>query len=274
MPEGKATFNKTNDQVGWAAWTWNPVTGCLHNCPYCYARELAYRPSYAASYPVQFTPLFHHERLDAPRNTAVPESAKQDPRLRRVFVSSMGDLFGKWVRDEWIEQVFARCIENPQWEYLFLTKFPQRYVGLQLPPTAWIGTTVDDQYRVKIAEEAFRKIESVRVKWLSLEPLLAPLEFSDLSMFDWVVIGSQSATRQPPPIGNVPEFAPPFEWVMRVVAQAREAGCRIYMKPNLLGDCHPQSPGMKLIQEQPACFDPPPADDGLDILASLRRAVP
>jgi protein gp37 len=135
-----------------------------------------------------------------------------------------------------------------------LTKFPQRYVGLSLPPTAWIGTTVDEQYRVKIAEEAFRKINDVKVKWLSLEPLLEPLKFNDLSMFDWVVIGSQSATKQP--AGYVKEFAPPFEWVADIVTQARKAGCRIYMKPNLLGDNpNPQSPGMKLIQEVP---DVPP----------------
>jgi protein gp37 len=114
-----------------------------------------------------------------------------------------------------------------------------------------LGTTVDDQYRVKIAEEAFRKISGVRVKWLSLEPLLAPLEFTDLSMFDWVVIGSQSATNQPDGIGHVPEFAPQFEWVARIVAQARKAGCRVYLKPNLLGIPNPQSPGMQLTQEEP-----------------------
>jgi hypothetical protein len=94
-----------------------------------------------------------------------------------------------------------------------------------------------------------------RVKWLSLEPLLAPLEFTDLSMFDWVVIGSQSATEQPKDIaetGYVPEFAPPFEWVSRIVAQAREAGCKVYLKPNLLGaKPNPQCPGMQLPQEEP-----------------------
>jgi len=164
-PRGSPTFNQTNEQVSWAAWTWNPVTGCLHNCPYCYARELAEtNPNLKQLYPVGFTPLFHHERLDAPANTKVPEKTTQDSPLGRVFVVSMGDLFGKWVPDEWIAKVFASCIANPQWEYLFLTKFPQRYVGLRLPPTAWIGTTVDEQYRVKIAEEAYRKIEGVRVK--------------------------------------------------------------------------------------------------------------
>jgi protein gp37 len=161
----------------------------------------------------------------------------------------MADLYGKWVPDEWIEQVHVSCIANPQWDYLMLTKFPRRYVGLDLPSTAWLGTSVDEQKRVRLAEEAFRQIKNVRVKWLSLEPLLAPLEFSDLSMFDWIVIGSQSATEQPD--GHVAAFAPPFEWVSRIVAQAREAGCRVYLKPNLIGNTNSQSPGMALPQEEP-----------------------
>lgn len=254
LPKGKVRFNLTNDAVSWAAWTWNPVTGCLHNCRYCYAREGAeVNPKLRPFYPFGFEPTFYDYRLEAPANTKVPEEAKHDPRLGRVFVTSMGDLFGKWAKDEWIAKVFAAAHGSPEWEYLFLTKFPQRYVGLQLPPTAWIGTTVDEQYRVKIAEEAFRKISGVRVKWLSLEPLLAPLKFTDLSMFDWVVIGAQSATRQRD--GYVKEFAPPFDWVVGLVAQAREAGCRVYLKPNLLGIPTRHSPGMMLPQEGPRILD-------------------
>jgi len=249
-PTGKPTFNQTNDQVSWAAWTWNPVTGCLHGCRYCYAREMAVRRSYREAYPVGFTPLFHSERLNAPANMVVPDKARDDLRLGRVFVCSMADLYGQWVPDEWIERVHASCIANPHWEYLMLTKFPRRYVGLQLPPTAWIGTSVDEQKRVRLAEEAFRNISGVRVKWLSLEPLLAPLQFTDMSMFDFVVIGSQSATEQPG-LGYVEAFAPPFEWVARLTDQAREAGCKIYHKPNLLGITDDQHPGMKLIQEAP-----------------------
>jgi protein gp37 len=250
QPKSKPSFQKTNEQVSWASWTWNPVTGCNHGCNYCYARELAYRPSYATTYPVQFTPLFHHERLDAPANSLVPESAPSHAPDWRVFVCSMADLYGKWVPDDWIEQVHEKCRENPQWEYLFLTKFPSRYTKLtDLPKTGWFGTTVDDQRRVPLAEGAFRDIEGVKVKWLSLEPLLAPLKFTDLSMFDWVVIGSQSGTNQP--TGWVPPIAPPFEWVARLVDQAHEAGCKVYLKPNLLGDCNDTRPGMTLPQEMP-----------------------
>ena len=253
MPKGAPKLNQTNEQVSWAKWTWNPVTGCLHTCQfrYCYAKAIASSPKYKDAYPIGFKPLFHHERLDAPANTTIPDSAdRSDVRWERVFVCSMADLYGKWVPDDWITQVHTSCIANPQWEYLMLTKFPQRYVGLELPATAWLGTTVDEQKRVKIAEDAFRQISGVRVKWLSLEPLLEPLEFTDLSMFDWIVIGSQSAADLPE-VGYVPAFAPPFKWVARLVAQAEEAGCRVYLKPNLLGIPNSQSPGMQLPQEQP-----------------------
>lgn len=52
----KPTFNATNDSIEWAKWTWNPVTGCKHDCRYCYARDLAKRQ-----------PLSAAARLDAPR---------------------------------------------------------------------------------------------------------------------------------------------------------------------------------------------------------------
>lgn len=74
-------------------------------------------------------------------------------------------------------------------------------------------------------------------------------------MFDWVVIGAQTQTYQPDEHGErvvYPAFAPPFEWVARIVMQAKEAGCAVYMKPNLLGVVGPKNPGMTLLNEFPA----------------------
>lgn len=245
-PQSKATFNTSpGDGISWAEWSWNPVTGCLHGCDYCYAREIATSERFKTAYPVGFTPLFHHERLDAPANTIIPAQHRDNPAWRRVFVCSMADLYGRWVPDEWITQVHESMNASPWWEYLLLTKFPARYIGLDLPKSSWLGTSVDEQKRVRIAEDAFRQIDGVKVKWLSLEPLKEPLEFTDLSMFDWVVIGAQTETRQPS--GVVPAFAPPFEWVARIVAQAREAGCRVHLKPNLSNG----RPGMQMPNEYP-----------------------
>ncbi len=245
-PQGKATFNETKGEgISWAGWSWNPVTGCLHGCDYCYAREIATSERFKSAYPAGFTPLFHHERLDAPANTTIPATCRNDPSYQRVFVCSMADLYGRWVPEEWIQQVHASMCATPSWQYITLTKFPTRYIGLDMPPGAWIGTSVDEQKRVRIAEEAFQNIDGGKVKWLSLEPLKEPLEFTDLSVFDWVVIGAQTETRQPS--GVVPAFAPDFEWVARIVAQAREAGCRIHLKPNLGNG----RPGMRFPDEYP-----------------------
>lgn len=249
-PKSRPTFNQSNGSgISWAAWSWNPVTGCLHECDYCYAREIATNGRFASAYPAGFTPLFRPERLAAPANTRIPVAHRNDPAWKRVFVVSMGDLYGRWVPDAWINAVHEAMRSNPQWQYITLTKFPRRYVGLEMPSGAWVGTSVDTQARVRIAQDAFSRIDGVAVKWLSLEPLLEPLEFDDLSMFDWVVIGAQTATNQP--AGRVQAFAPPFEWVARIVTQAREAGCRIHLKPNLLGSVGPKSPGMQLPDEYP-----------------------
>jgi protein gp37/ParB-like chromosome segregation protein Spo0J len=263
QPKGKATFNQTpGEGISWAEWSWNPVTGCLHGCDYCYAREIATSDRLKPYYPAGFAPLFHPERLDAPRNTVIPAAHADEDAWRRVFVCSMADLYGRWVPDEWIAQVHAAMLASEQWEYLLLTKFPARYVGLELPPTSWLGTSVDEQKRVRIAEDAFRQIDGVAVKWLSLEPLREPLEFTDLSMFDWVVIGAQTETRQPGK--TVPAFSPPFDWVDRLYRQAREAGCKVHMKPNLLGRTDPQMPGMQMPNEYPS---PPRMRQG-DLLAA------
>jgi protein gp37/ParB-like chromosome segregation protein Spo0J len=247
-PKGKATFNQQKGtEIGWAMWSWNPVTGCNHGCDYCYARAIATSRDMAPYYPAGFTPLFHCERLDAPANTPVPARAAADPAHGRVFVCSMADLFGAWVPQEWIDQVVASTVANPQWEYLYLTKFPQRYDRLQLPASGWIGASVDEQHRVEPTLAAMRKISGVKVKWLSLEPLLEPIKFSTLEGIDMIVIGAQSEN-----IGQNSSFSPPFEWVADLVATARRDGCKVWLKTNLLGQTSGQWPGMKMIQEVPA----------------------
>ena len=244
-PQGKHQFNRTNDAVDWAGWTWNPVTGCLHGCKYCYAREMAHRDSYKASYPIKFEPLFHHERLGDPVNTKPGTDRAQDGR---VFVCSMADLFGEWVPQKWIDAVLDATLAAPEWEYLFLTKFPQRYRRINLPPKAWFGASVDIQKRVKVTEKAMPLLD-VAVRWLSIEPMLEPIKFNDLSWCDLMVIGAQSETMQPD--GHVPAFAPKLEWVIDLIAQARSFDVPVYLKPNLLGELTGSKPGMQLPQEQP-----------------------
>ena len=246
-----STFNTANESIDWAWSTWNPVTGCLHSCHYCYARVIATSDRMASVYPKGFEPVFHPYRLDAPKATrhfTEQEISRksQERRLdvaqgklwaKNVFVCSMADLFGKWVPDDWIMRVFESVIKYDSWNYLFLTKYPQRLqmigekLGGRFPDNCWVGTTVDEQKRVKIAQDAFADIKAT-VKWLSLEPLLTQLQFTDLGMFDMVAIGGQSANSQ------VPAFQPKWEWVEGILWQARQSGTAVYFKENLT--CRPK----------------------------------
>jgi protein gp37 len=238
----RVVFNQTNDSVDWAKWTWNPVTGCEHGCKFCYAREIANSERMRAYYPNGFEPTFHEYRLEAPANTTKPKS--DDTRDGRVFVCSMADLFGTWVPQDWIQKVFAACIKSPDWEYLFLTKWPARYAKLPLIEGAWYGASVIQQADVQRVTAAMSKIDGRVVRWVSLEPMLGPIKFADLGWCDLMVIGSQTATNQPD--GFVPAVAAKFDWVANVVRQCRDAGVPVYLKSNLVS-----SPGMDMPKEIP-----------------------
>jgi len=226
----RSTDIKFNEQsttkIEWAQWSWNPVTGCKHDCSYCYARHLALGRGRIAAYPQGFEPTFLPERLSAPKNTRVPSEAGTQIGYRNVFTCSMADLFGRWVPQEWIDGVLEVVRDNPQWNFLFLTKFPQRLAEFEFPDNAWVGTTVDAQARVKLAEDAFSKVKAT-VRWLSIEPLLEPLQFEHLEYFDWLAIGGASASSE------TPAWHPPLSWVADLEHQAQLVGAKVYHKSNL-----------------------------------------
>lgn len=220
-PEKKSLFNETNDNIEWAHWSWNPVTGCKHGCLYCYAEDIANR-----FFKEKFEPTYRPERLNAPQNTKYPEKANNNIGYKNVFVCSMADLFGDWVPKEWIDSVLKSVSDAPQWNFLFLTKNPKRLLEFDFPVNAWVGTTVDIQDRVEDAEESFRHIKST-VKFLSCEPMQEQLTFSDMSMFDWVIIGGNSGNHRTKP------SQPEWMWVEELLNKARDGGVKVYFKPNL-----------------------------------------
>jgi protein gp37/ParB-like chromosome segregation protein Spo0J len=218
-------FNHADeDSIEWAAWSWNPVTGCKHGCPYCYARDIATR-----FFPERFEPTFRRERLAAPENTPFPKEIK-NVRDRCVFVVDMGDLFGEWVPAEWIQEVLAACkAGDPRWTYLFLTKNPARYAEFEFPKNAWLGATVDSQNRVKPTTDAFAALDGSAVRWLSCEPLTEPLALggSLLSLCDWIIMGGYGGGTRGKAISEA-------RWRTELIREVGDAKIGLYEKPNIV----------------------------------------
>jgi len=168
--------------------TWNVITGCKHNCIYCWSRRLVETrlKHTTRKYRDGFKPRFH------------PEELKR--RFREgefIFVADMGDAFGNWVPRDWILRVLDVVRRYPKTTFLFLTKNPARYLefidefrGLgNVILGATIETDLDDLYvghgisNAPRPTERFRALREVREHDLrvmvSVEPIL------DFSLYDF-----------------------------------------------------------------------------------------
>ena len=209
-------MNKT--AIEWCDYTWNPVTGCLHGCPYCYARKIAERFKGSKAWPQGFEPMFHPERLSDPVKKKQPQA---------IFVCSMADLFGEWVPDAWHRQIFDECVIGYQHTYLFLTKNPKRYLTIPggfLRKNRWFGTTVTN------AADAMQRIHWLQRlpegnTFISFEPLLGDPGPLDLTGIKQVIIGAQTN----------PDQYVGLEWVMKICEAADKAGAKVFMKDSLAG---------------------------------------
>ncbi len=219
-------MNRT--KIEWTDFTWNPVTGCLHGCPYCYGRKIANR--FRSLFPNGYKPTFYPERLKEPYNGVPRNFRSRNPYLPKgsamIFVCSMGDLFGSWVPAKWIEAVIRVAEDNPHHVFQFLTKNPARYREFEFPKNCWLGTTVtsyEDQDRIL---ELPRYEENGRtLNFVSFEPLLGEVHLEGWiwGYIDWVIIGAQTNPYRPPKP----------EWVEHIIVEARRNGKPIFLKDNL-----------------------------------------
>lgn len=242
-------------RIEWCNSTWNPVTGCLHGCEYCYARKMAkrfgrevldrseesknglhciYNRVERNPYPYLFEPTFHVYRLDEPQKWTKP---------RTIFVCSMADLLGDWVPDEWIEAVFEACKKAPQHRYLFLTKNPQRYVALyaldKLPlrDNMWYGASVTTPEQAEKTAKSFAKLPCSPIHantFLSVEPMLFDLfKHNAWELFcrgyyaDWIIVGAETGNRKD-------KVIPQKEWINVIAADCDDYGKPVFMKDSLV----------------------------------------
>lgn len=240
-------MNKT--KIEWTDYVWNPVRGCLHNCPYCYGKRIDRRFGDGS-----FTPTFHPERLQEPLKVKKPS---------RIFVGSMADLFGDW---EWVDKsggfvAYSANVINsilniaeqcPQHTFIFLTKNPKGMQGFDFPDNCWCGTSVENQEKYDERKPELLKV-NCKTLFISYEPALGPINFgwfdgnpcSHTGCFhhvthpcegcgriggwaqreiDWLIIGAQTGP------GAV---KPNPDWISSVINQARNANIPVFVKDNV-----------------------------------------
>ena len=243
-------------KIEWCDHTLNPITGCRRNCEYCYARRMVARFSgdvrlnkmakkdyslvpaadggedlYVLDapmlnetgnplvYPFGFAPTLHRYRLDTPAKLKMGNN---------IFVGAMADVFGSWVPDEWIVEIFNICRKYPIHNYLFLTKNPERYKRIDsagiLPAgkNMWYGSTLtrpEDKCFVSNAHNTF---------W-SIEPIHAPFCLWERDEFspNWIIIGAETGRSKN-------RIIPQKEWIEDIVAWCEKSGIPVFMKDSLL----------------------------------------
>ncbi len=156
--------------------TWNPISGCLYNCNYCWARNLA------------VTKLKNSKRYS---NGFKPRLNESEFRVKfgkgdLIFVADMGDMFADFIPTQWIKQVLDHIRQFPEADFLFMTKNPNRYLELLpcFPQNAILGATIettDDEIiqidKVSNAPLPSQRYEAMKAldwkrKMVSIEPIV------------------------------------------------------------------------------------------------------
>ena len=195
-------------------------TGCdalSPGCENCYAERLTRRLKAMGQkkYANGFRLTLHPDTLELPLRWKKPQ---------RIFVNSMSDLFHHEVPLEYIQRVFT-TMQAAHWhEFQVLTKRSGRLLAfsdkIEWPDNVWMGVSVESrQYEARRLTTLCKT--GARTKFLSLEPLLGPLDGLDLSGIDWVIVGGESGP-------GARAMAP--EWVTSIRNQCRRAQTAFFFK--------------------------------------------
>jgi DNA repair photolyase len=167
--------------------TWNPISGCLFNCNYCWARELALtKLKNSKRYSKGFKPSFNETELRV-------KFGKGD----LIFVSDMGDMFANFIPVEWIKQVFEHIRKFPEANFLFMSKNPKRYLEVHpyIPENAILGATIETTSDEIIQTDKVSNAPLPSQRYLSMKALdwkkkvvsIEPIIDFDLKLFvKWI----------------------------------------------------------------------------------------
>ncbi|MEO6806676.1 MAG: phage Gp37/Gp68 family protein [Edaphobacter sp.] len=209
----------TKSNIEWTEMTWNPVTGCTkvsQGCKNCYANRMALRLKAMGSerYSNGFKPTVHEDLVDLPKKWRKP---------RIIFVNSMSDLFHEDIPESFIKRVFATMRDCPQHTFQVLTKRSKRLLKmgstLDWPSNVWMGVSIESaDVMSRITDLA---TTPAKVRFLSCEPLIGPLDRIPLDGIHWVIVGGESG----PGARSMESL-----WAESIQMQCHEAGVPFFFK--------------------------------------------
>ena len=216
--------------IEWTEATWNPVAGCSlvsPGCQNCYAMRLASRLEAMGHQKYSGTTRKSGRRAKWTGRIRLDWSSLDTPKKwktgKLIFVNSMSDLFHERVPFSFIFEVFSRMNETPHHTYQVLTKRADRLLEIspRLPwsENIWMGVSVESS-RFVSRIDCLRDTGSA-TKFLSLEPLLGPLDDLDLRDIDWAIVGGESGPGARP-IRK--------EWVRSIRDQCKAANVAFHFK--------------------------------------------
>ena len=187
--------------IEWTEATWNPVAGCAAvspGCTNCYAMYMAHRLEAMGRQKYAGTTRKSGGRPKWSGVVHLDEGSFELPFSwkagRIIFVNSMSDLFHEAVPLQFIQRVFAVMRETRRHSYQILTKRSERLAELSgelaWPENVWMGVSVENADYLHRVDHL--RTTGARIKFLSVEPLLGPLDGLNLRGIDWVIAGGES----------------------------------------------------------------------------------
>ena len=206
----------------------NLVIGCAVGCPYCYARNNVKR---------------YHMIDDFSQPEFFPGKLRMmdKPRPQNFLLTGMSDLAG-W-KPEWREEVFTKIRENPQHQFLFLSKRPDLLDIHTDLDNAWFGVTVTrkaELWRI----DALRENVKAKHYHVTFEPLFDDPGAVDLSGIGWIVVGTMTGA-QSRKVHTEPS------WAHSLTEQAHKNNIPVFWKEDLI----PIMGEEPMTQELPEAFN-------------------
>lgn len=213
-------------------------------CANCYAAKLNQSPFFGGN---KLAYSGAAPELELQRGILASWARQTMPK--KHFVSSMTDVFGEWVPQDWCCEFLDAMVAAPRQTFQVLTKRADvmrarvtRWLAARglstVPRHIWLGVSVENQSAADLRIPDLLAIPSFR--FLSCEPLLGPLEIRDhlgelelmgysasnataqtAGGIEWVIIGGESGPGARPC---------DLEWIRSLVQQCDKSSVACFLK--------------------------------------------